>query len=215
MRKKLTEPFGKAGLTVAVLALVLAMVGGAYAAGGLTKAQEKQVTKIAKKYAGKPGAAGATGPAGPGGAPGGPGPAGKAGGPGPEGPEGSPWTAGGTLPSGRTLKGEWNADSVTVAPFTALHTAISYALSLSSAPTVHYVKVGEASPTGCTGGTVANPAAEKGNLCIYAAVEEPGVVGISPEAGLDPLVGFSLFAASTAPAGEFASFNGTWAVTAE
>jgi hypothetical protein len=64
MRKKLTEPFGKAGLTVAILALVMALVGGAYAAGGLTKSQEKQVTKIAKKYAGKSGAPGATGPAG-------------------------------------------------------------------------------------------------------------------------------------------------------
>jgi hypothetical protein len=60
-RFKRREPFGKAGLTVAVCALVLALVGGAYAAGGLTKAQEKQVTKIAKKYAGKPGAAGANG----------------------------------------------------------------------------------------------------------------------------------------------------------
>jgi hypothetical protein len=68
LRRRLKEPFGKAGLTVAVLALVVAMAGGAYAAGGLTKSQEKQVTKIAKKYAGKPGAAGPTGPAGPAGA---------------------------------------------------------------------------------------------------------------------------------------------------
>jgi hypothetical protein len=55
------EPFGKAGLTVAIFALVMALVGGAYAAGGLTKSQEKQVTKIAKKYAGKPGANGTGG----------------------------------------------------------------------------------------------------------------------------------------------------------
>jgi hypothetical protein len=55
------EPFGKAGLTVAVIALVLAMVGGAYAAGKLTSGQKKEVEKIAKKYAGKPGAPGAQG----------------------------------------------------------------------------------------------------------------------------------------------------------
>jgi hypothetical protein len=61
VKHRLTEPFGKAGLTVSICALVLALVGGAYAAGGLTKSQEKQVTKIAKKYAGK---SGATGPAG-------------------------------------------------------------------------------------------------------------------------------------------------------
>jgi hypothetical protein len=59
--RAIREPFGKAGLTVAVCALLLALVGGAYAAGGLTKAQEKQVTKIAKKYAGKPGATGTNG----------------------------------------------------------------------------------------------------------------------------------------------------------
>jgi hypothetical protein len=68
LRKRIStkrpEPFGKAGLTVAVIALVMALVGGAYAAGGLTKSQEKQVTKIAKKYAGKPGAAGPAGPVG-------------------------------------------------------------------------------------------------------------------------------------------------------
>jgi hypothetical protein len=67
------EPFGKAGLTVAVIALVLAMVGGAYAAGKLTSTQKKEVTAIAKKFAGKPGPAGPQGPAGPAGA------AGKAG----------------------------------------------------------------------------------------------------------------------------------------
>jgi hypothetical protein len=68
--RSITEPFGKAGLTVAILALVFAMVGGAYAAGGLTKSQEKQVTKIAKKYAGKPGAPGANGANGTNGSPG-------------------------------------------------------------------------------------------------------------------------------------------------
>lgn len=61
LKRRLKEPFGKAGLTVAVIALVMALVGGAYAAGGLTKSQEKQVTKIAKKYAGKAGAAGING----------------------------------------------------------------------------------------------------------------------------------------------------------
>ncbi len=62
--RAIREPFGKAGLTVAILALVLAMVGGAWAAAGLTGKQKKQVIKIAKKYAGKPGAAGPAGTAG-------------------------------------------------------------------------------------------------------------------------------------------------------
>jgi hypothetical protein len=78
------EPFGKAGLTVAIFALVMALVGGAYAAGGLTKSQEKQVKKIAQKYAGKPGALGTNGTNGTNGA------AGEKGAPGAPGSPGSP-----------------------------------------------------------------------------------------------------------------------------
>ncbi len=61
--RRLREPFGKAGLTVAVIALTMAMVGGAYAAGKLTSKQKKEVEKIAKKFQGT-GPAGAQGPAG-------------------------------------------------------------------------------------------------------------------------------------------------------
>jgi hypothetical protein len=61
--RRLGEPFGKAGLTVAVIALVMALVGGAYAAGTLTSKQKKEVEKIAKKFQGT-GPAGAQGPAG-------------------------------------------------------------------------------------------------------------------------------------------------------
>lgn len=76
MFAKLHQRFGTAGLVVAVMALVVALAGTAIAAGGLTKSQEKQVKKIAKKYAGKngkdgaPGATGAQGPKGDTGAPG-------------------------------------------------------------------------------------------------------------------------------------------------
>jgi hypothetical protein len=66
--RAIREPFGTAGLIVAVIALIAALAGGAYAAGGLTGKQKKEVTKIAKKYAGKPGATGPAGPAGPAGA---------------------------------------------------------------------------------------------------------------------------------------------------
>ena len=55
------EPFGKAGLIVGVIALVFAMLGGAYAASALSGKQKKEVEKIAKKFVGKPGAPGANG----------------------------------------------------------------------------------------------------------------------------------------------------------
>jgi len=76
----LRDRLGIPGL-LAIGALVFAMVGGAYAAGGLTAQQEKQVKKIAKKYAGKPGKPGA---------PGAPGPAGPIGPAGLAGPKGDP-----------------------------------------------------------------------------------------------------------------------------
>jgi Collagen triple helix repeat (20 copies) len=83
MFRRIREPFGKAGLIVAIVALVAALVGGAYAATGLNGKQKKEVKKIAKQFAGKDGAPGPIGPVGPqgpkgdAGAPGAPGANGK------------------------------------------------------------------------------------------------------------------------------------------
>jgi hypothetical protein len=69
LRHRIHQRLGTAGLIIAVAALALALTGAAIAAGGaLSAKQTKEVTKIAKKYAGKPGASGAQGPAGPAGA---------------------------------------------------------------------------------------------------------------------------------------------------
>lgn len=71
MLKRIREPFGKAGLIVAILALVAAMGGGAYAAkNGLTGKEKKEVKKIAKQYSGKRGKNGQNGQNGANGAPG-------------------------------------------------------------------------------------------------------------------------------------------------
>jgi len=89
MSKRIREPFGKAGLTVAIVALVTALAGGAIAAenagddatasakkknrkgkaGGLNAKQKRQVIALAKRFVGQgpqgipglPGAAGAAG----------------------------------------------------------------------------------------------------------------------------------------------------------
>src|SRR5262249_46017666 len=63
------EPFGTAGLVVACVALIAALGGTALAAAKLNSTQKKEVEKIAKKFAGKPGAPGAAGPPGPAGPP--------------------------------------------------------------------------------------------------------------------------------------------------
>lgn len=65
MFSKLHQRLGTAGLVVAVVALAAALAGTALAAAGLNSTQKKEVKKIAKKYAGKPGAPGAQGPPGP------------------------------------------------------------------------------------------------------------------------------------------------------
>ena len=92
MLTPLRTKFGVPGV-ISIIALVFAMIGGAYAASdggqfataskskknsGLTKNQKKEVESIAKKYQGT-GPSGAVGP---------PGPAGASGGKGPIGPEG-------------------------------------------------------------------------------------------------------------------------------
>ena len=73
--KRLREPFGKAGLTVAVIALVFAMLGGAYAASNSSGGGKATASATGKPgprgkqgKPGKPGPAGPQGPAGPAGA---------------------------------------------------------------------------------------------------------------------------------------------------
>lgn len=210
MIHRMHKQLGSAGLVIAVLALIIALAGTALAAKRVfTKQQEKQIVKIAKKYAGKDGAPGATGPqglAGPAGAKGdtgAPGPEGPAGEPGEPGPEGSPWAAGGILPSGESLYGNWAVGGLEVKGFVA--GAISFGIPLEAAPTAVFVPFGEdKSGEGCPG-TAAAPTANAGKLCIYGGEvvlgtfngAEPNKQGASFTMQGNPVVGI-----------------GTWAVTA-
>jgi hypothetical protein len=178
------------------LALVLAMSGSAYAAKKYLITSTSQISpKVLSTLKGKAGpagpaghagavgstgAAGAQGPAGPAGTKGETGPEGKEGtaglpgAPGAKGPKGSPWTAGGTLPSGSTETGAWSLGLTPTGTFPGapLYVPISFSIPLSEPLDenhVHYIKKGEAAPVGCTGGTVAQPSAEPGNLCVYEA----------------------------------------------
>jgi collagen triple helix repeat protein len=93
--RAIREPFGTAGLIVAMVALVAALGGTALAAkGALTGKQKKEVTAIAKKFAGKPGPAGPAGPAGANGANGAKGDTGAKGDKGDPGAPGSPGSPG-------------------------------------------------------------------------------------------------------------------------
>jgi Collagen triple helix repeat (20 copies) len=141
MLSPLRNRFGIPGV-ISVIALVFAMIGGAYAAtnnsGGGKATASAKAKKGPRGARGPQGPAGPVGPAGPAGAKGdagaagangtngkdgaqGPtgktGPTGEEGPEGPEGPEGEkgePWTVGGTLPSKATETGVWSMGGYTV-----------------------------------------------------------------------------------------------------
>jgi hypothetical protein len=258
IRKRVTP-----ATVIATCALVFAMSGGAYAANKFLITSTKQISpKVLKSLQGKAGARGATGAQGPAGAagagsPGSQGPAGAAGAKGDtgasgtpgepgapgtngkngtNGKEGSPWTAGGTLPSGKTETGVWNMEGVT----SINKTQISFAVPLAEPLTWSEGKLGEPenqvhyiNPSGkevqtfgvevavsiACPGSVEKPAAAPGNLCIYAHLAHTEDETISNETILNPSgQGPGGLGASTAgsvlDAGEGTAL-GTWAVTAK
>jgi hypothetical protein len=249
IRKRVTP-----ATVIATLALVMAMSGGAYAASRYVITSTKQIKPSVlaslKSKTGTPGPAGPAGPAGAGTAgpqgPAGPagatgpagetgpaGAAGKDGAPGKNGKEGSPWTASGTLPSGKTETGVW------VLPVGASvkgeQAQISFPIPLAEPLTwgegqpgepeneVHYINpsgkevtsinVEIAAHPDCPG-TPSKPEATPGNLCIYADHAASEGEASSNEGIYNPIL--SKPGAATAGAllyGEGGS--GTWAVTAK
>jgi Collagen triple helix repeat (20 copies) len=237
MFSTLRTRFGIPGV-ISVIALVMALVGGAYAAGGLTKSQEKQVKKIAKKFAGKPGETGPQGPQGLPGAKGEKGEKGDKGDTGLAGKDGSFSTE--PLPSGQTLTGVWGQEIAPTNGELSLAT-ISYPIRVSPAPTqLDWVKAGgnfalvvnpangafvepvletpEEVKEVCPG-SVANPQAVAGNVCMYTAFEESATFdngffahphrATSP----DPTSGVVFPFVNTES--EPGLISGSWAVTAE
>jgi hypothetical protein len=204
MLRRIQQRLGTAGFVLSVVALFVALGGGAYAASGaLTGKQKKEVTKIAqieaKKFAGKqgaPGSTGAQGPAGTAGANGKDGANGAAGvgiegKQGAEGKQGEPGKAGKngltgftkTLPSGETETGVWGTAPASEPG--AKDFPISFPIPLSEAPEVVIVGPTKESEPGCPGrggGTFSEgyepttPEAEDGKLCIYEMTVESGVL---------------------------------------
>lgn len=180
IRKRVT--YANVAMTIA---LVFAMTGGAYAAKKYLITSTKQISprvlKTLKGAAGRTGAAGPVGAAGKDGGQGLPGVEGKegkagvagkdgtTGKEGATGKEGSPWTAGGTLPQGKTESGTWAYRGSTTNGAVGTD-AISYVIPLAAAPAVEFVYA-KATGTNCTGSASA-PTAPEGFLCIYSAWEE-------------------------------------------
>ena len=161
---------------VALVALVVAASGGAYAAvksspstisacvhhkgGGLYVAHKCARHDARLRWdvtgpTGRQGEQGVMGLQGPAGQPGGQHGAGIQGPPG-------PFVA--TLPSGKTLTGDYRTSS---AGGVFVGDTQSFAFPLASKPSVHFVGIGATPPAQCPG-TASSPKAAPGNLCLYA-----------------------------------------------
>lgn len=146
------------------------------------------------------------------------------------GKEGSPWTAGGTLPAGKTETGVWGVSGLP-GGIKGLRewadASISFTIPLAAPLENGHVFVIAAGGKGTGGGTcptaseAAKPEAETGNLCIFMGKPEINVKGKTVEAH-DPATNESGEAATTGTLVEVTpetpetpvSASGTWAVTA-
>jgi Collagen triple helix repeat (20 copies) len=257
------------GTVIATLALVLAMSGGAYAAGHYlitsTKQIKPSVLKALKGKTGPVGPAGTAGPAGPAGTAGPsgagtPGAKGENGAPGTNGTngtsvtstespsaieghcngtisggkggskfesasgktyacngkEGSPWTAGGTLPSGKSETGMWG--TVLGSPAAGSKpvgvASISFTVPLATAPTLNFLREGVKETTNCPG-TAENPLAEEGQLCVYTefADESEGKLELIEESPRGSGTNLVFFTEEVTNVGR--RIQGSWAVTAK
>jgi hypothetical protein len=135
--------------------------------------------------------------------------------------EGSPWTAGGTLPSGSTETGVWALNPLPEElSVLGLFIPISFPIPLEHGITEAIVFEGETIPAGCTGtetgGVVTELGAEPGNLCVYVQVNnklEELIVFNQEEEGIGAgRSGGFLTSLAATEAGAWG--RGTWAVTA-
>ncbi|HVY79013.1 MAG TPA: hypothetical protein VG898_10950 [Solirubrobacterales bacterium] len=188
MFSTLRTRFGIPGV-ISVIALVFAMLGGAYAAnnsssGGKATASAKKAKakKGPRGPRGPKGPKGDTGPAGPQGAKGDTGAEGKQGpqgATGANGATGSPWPAGGTLPPGATQTGVWGGGGEIGEEY--LYYPINFFIPTATAPEAVFVGPEDESEPGCPGRGGGEfpatgkfkptiPQADPGKLCVYADV---------------------------------------------
>jgi hypothetical protein len=210
-------------MVVALLALFFAFGGGAYAANRYLISSTKQISpKVIKALRGRVGVAGPAGLPGPAGPQGPQGATGATGAKGDTGQQGPPGPFPGTLPTGKTVTGNWSASGVASAASQYIMEGISYGYAFASTPTVTYVTFGSAPSAGCPG-SVGSPQAANGHVCVYENDATGGGGPVNGTGGTcDPASAGCLFASSnkygiavftlSAAAGQV--FNwGTWAAT--
>jgi hypothetical protein len=198
-------------MIVAIAALIMAMTGSAIAAKNYVLTDTGQIApKVLKQLKGKrgpkgkQGAAGATGARGPAGVRG---PAGDRGSTGPAGPVTT------SLPAGETLRGWFNVDDVATEAEQFAGNGISFGMTLAAAPSYQVVPSGGPTTPQCAG-SIANPTAAPGVLCVYEStslnVKGFDLCGGSKCEGLDRF-GAEMFVEANTTGRFFV--DGTWAVT--
>ena len=235
MNSLLRNRFGIPGI-ISVIALVFAMSGGAFAAkdylgGDATASKAKKGKKGPRGKRGPRGPAGANGTNGEKGAAGSPGAKGATGETGATGDTGSPWTAGGTLPSGETETGSWGLVFSGAADMVDVSFPIPLAAALDAAHVVRIPAAGTP-PAVCEepghpgAASPANPEADPGYLCVYhkKSLNGNGTLDAIWDSGAEPGVNefFELVDSGAATTGAvliLSSFAGeitygTFAVTA-
>jgi hypothetical protein len=155
--------------TIALLALFLALGGSSYAAANLINGSKIKPHSIPKNrltnaaIAGLRGSRGSAGPQGP------PGPLGQ------QGPQGAPGAQGppgpfpdGDLPANKTVRGDFALGHNVVGGTGNLIdvTSISFGFRFAAPPVPHVILAGQTPPPECPG-SVSDPEAASGNLCIY------------------------------------------------
>ena len=140
------------------------------------------------------------------------------------GKEGSPWTAGGTLPTGSTETGVWSTIYEATDENQIMSSPISFTIPLKAEPEAHYIGENEelagekneaaAIKEGKCKGNPGKPEAASGNLCVFtsamSAAKEYALVAEGPY-GAVLLVAPEKF--GSGKTSETIHGYGTWAVT--
>ncbi len=115
-------------------------------------------------------------------------------------------------PKPRTVRGTYTVIGDAVQG--SLGTSISWGWSFDAAPKVHYVESGATPPAACPG-SVGNPKAKAGHLCIYENVainrQAPVICAATNDCGVASPFGALIVVFATAPT--HVDVSGSWAAT--
>ena len=134
-----------------------------------------------------------------------------------------PFTA--TLPSGKSLTGDWAVE--TTGPYGAADISFEFPLAQALSPSnVHFIDKSATPPSGCSG-DVLNPGAAPGNLCVFvgeaeafdfatSCVFEPSANNACTQGGVGQGFGKTgaVVFAQSGEVGQNMGAYGTWVVTA-